>query len=345
MNNFETYAPAVDVYAQTSKLDPLYLDDFFQTLPDVNLRSDADTIAAEVERTLPFANAILESDTPGALAGLRDLDFLLSSGLRHGRNFISEVDGLEDTLVRLGAIAGTVPRGTVATYGLVNPSDERQRSFTGTDTEAVFIEAVTVGARALEDALNEYTSKGKINGLQAIDQGLDVMIDSIITVKRQVSPEFFTNEMRPYFDPIEIKGKKYLGAGGAQLQFVAIDFMLWGADDGHEMYRDYFAENAEYLSPEQRHHLSLAIESNSNESLLTYLQNTHDPELAIACLAVLKKLKKFRLPHRRVAEENFKLRNTGQVGSGSYTTNILDVLIDKTLAAIDTLEEAYESKN
>lgn len=47
---------------------------------------------------------------------------------------------------------------------------------------------------------------------------------------------------------------------------------------------------------------------------------------------------KFRYPHRKLARDNFKIRPDGSVGSGVYTTDILDVLLNETIGAIEKLE-------
>ena len=69
------------------------------------------------------------------------------------------------------------------------------------------------------------------------------MVKSIISVKRTVSPEFFTNDMRPYFESMTVGGKEYTGAGGAQMQLLALDYMLWGSTDESEDYRHFYEEN------------------------------------------------------------------------------------------------------
>jgi hypothetical protein len=345
MTSAEHHSLAPEPYSKVRDLDPLQLDSFFATLPDINEQGDVETIVHEVHRALSIAAIENEIDGHTALACLRDLDFLLSSSLRHGRNLIPEIDQLEDILIMLGERADTIPRGTVTTYGMANPTDERQRSFTGSEIEATFIKSVSDGAYALEDAMETYAYRGRLAGLQSIDRGLDVMIDSIVTVRRQVSPEYFTNVLRPYFEPLVINNTEYHGSGGAQLQFIAIDFLLWGLDDDSEEYSEYFMNNLSYLSSQQRLHLGRSMSMHNGESLLTYLKNNDDPEMADACLSVLKKLKKFRLPHKRVAEDNFKLRTKDQVGSGSYRTDILSILIDKTVNAIDEIEKIYGTQN
>jgi hypothetical protein len=55
---------------------------------------------------------------------------------------------------------------------------------------------------------------------------------------------------------------------------------------------------------------------------------------------LLRKIRKFRYPHRKIAQDNFKLRPDDAVGSGSYKPDILDVLIDKTEKAIAQVEES-----
>ena len=338
MPNIETSTLKTEKYIAASRLDPLGLDTYFEQLPAVNRAGDIGSLYETLtESVLKLEIEPVESRNK-ALAALRDLDFLASSYVRHGRNPIEDIQGLEDRLVELGGIIGTVPRGTVATYALANPSDDRQRSFTGDSEELLFIDAVRQTSLALESSLEDFIRQDPTTALIKLDANLDVAIQSIVSVIRTLSPEYFTKVMRPYFDPLVIEGKKYLGAGGAQLQFVAFDYVLWGASETDTTYNSYFNENYTYLTPSQQSAIAEIMAKYDQNTLLEHIAINDDKPAASAAMEALKKMKKFRYPHRKLAQENFKIRQHGQVGSGSYTTDILDVLLLKTEQAIEITE-------
>lgn len=338
MRNIEMPTPTLDTYTVASRLDPLDLDPFFVELPAINKAGDVVTLYNALAKAVIRLNEMQVTTASGALAAMRDLDFIASSYLRHGRNPIDDVAGLEECLIDLGHLADTVPRGTVATYALANPADERLRSFTGDDEETLFIDAVRQTSLVLEESLQDLIHNGAASALTTLDANLDIAIQSIVSVMRSLPPEYFTNEMRPYFDPMVIGGERYLGAGGAQLQFVAFDYVLWGADDTDPTYTQYFSENYRYLTPSQRSSIGEVLTKYDNNTLLKHIALNDDKEAASSALGALKKMKKFRNPHRKLAQSNFKVRKDGQVGSGSYTTDILDVLLQKTEQAIAVTE-------
>lgn len=338
-------------YEGVAALDPLKVDGIMAELPECNKQGDVDAIREATQFAVATTEGMATVSRSEALAILRDLDFLASSVLRHGEQPLDTVQGLEDQFVRLGKIAGTVPRGTVFTYAAANPAGERRRSFTGSHEEEVFIDAVTRSIVALDGAVQGIgqTSLRNDDRLQQVllhsGGAMDDMISSIIEVKRVVTPEFFTFQMRPYFEPLVINGESLTGAGGAQLQLVAVDRMLWGCEDQTPQYESFFAENVSYLTPAQQDALAKYLQLNGGKSIVGWLAENPGsfPETNEAALGLLKKVRKFRYPHRKVAQDNFKLRPSDAVGSGTYTPDILDVLIEKTEISIAMLEEARDA--
>lgn len=326
-------------YESVRKLDPLGLDERLRELPLINERADVDTLR-NIANGIATDTVSSEFSAADALASLRDSDFILSSGIRHGENYIESVNGFERILMTLGRIANTVPRGTVTTYAHVNPSDERQRSFTGSDAEALFIDSVRTSSADAELAMRVFAENDIQTGLAAIDKSLDTLIESIIAVRRGVTATYFTNELRPYFDAVEIGGTSYAGAGGAQLQLIATDYVLWGVGSADKVYMDYYADNVRYLSPDQRAWIQQCTDRQNGRSVVDLLIEGNDSAGQDAAIAIFQKLKKFRFPHRRIAQDNFKLRGDDSVGSGTYTPDILDVLIDKTQENLRRLQDA-----
>jgi monodechloroaminopyrrolnitrin synthase len=339
--------PEFPLYEDVARRDPLGIDLAMAELPDINSRADTDSI----KRMLRHTSDILRDhplDNPAdALAIIRDADFLTSSLLRHGENPFKETPELEEKLIQAGSVANTVPRGTVFTYAAANPTGERRRSFTGSTEEDAFISAVTRSVVALDGAVDKIggislfsTDQQLQEALTNSSQAMDEMIRSIVEVMRVVPPEYFTNHMRPYFESLTIGGKNYTGSGGAQIQLVAIDFMLWGCEGNDPEYLTFFEENVGYLTPTQQKSLEAYLKSNGEKGIVSLVTEGQEFEDASrqATVDLLKKIKKFRYPHRKVAQDNFKLRPDDAVGSGSYKPDILDVLIDKTQGAIERIE-------
>ena len=105
-----------------------------RVLPEYNRAGDTDTVRDITNEAILCLN-IDALDTDSATASMRDLDFLISSGIRLGVDLVKESPRLEQALINLGNVACTVPRGTVSTYALSNPRGTRQRTFTGSKND------------------------------------------------------------------------------------------------------------------------------------------------------------------------------------------------------------------
>jgi len=343
------YSPETIDYGEVAEADPLSLDDRLLTLPLKNAAANTEALQADLE----FAVDTLDEASMSALslvdsyAALRDIDFLAASLVRHGVDPITSIPGLETRLLQLSERTGTIPRGTVYTYAGFNPEGERQRSFTGSAEENLFITAVRQSVFTLDEATFSLSAITRQSSGQTIGDSLayanaacDEMTTAIVAVHRGIPPHYFTNELRPYFDPLVIGGQAYTGAGGAQLQLLAIDHMLWGIEEHDPAYRTFYEENYPYLSPEQREALQSFVENNDGQSLVTRVLDSKNPELAKQLATTVRKIRRFRYPHKRVADDNFKLRPENAVGSGSYRPDILGRLIMLTEARLHTLDQS-----
>jgi hypothetical protein len=147
-----------------------------------------------------------------------------------------------------------------------------------------------------------------------------------VAVHKKVPPEFFTYQLRKYFDPIEINGNTLLGPGGAQLPLLVLDYILWGVDANDDRYLKFYSENKVYLLPMYIKIVDQLSEQLHHRSLLSHFKNSPMPKKAI--INILQKLKSFRYPHLKIATENFELRNNNDIGSGAYRPDILAHIID-----------------
>jgi hypothetical protein len=346
---FQLTSPEKLTYDDIARLDPLDLDGIMPYLPELNREGNADGIHRVLVGCIETSRRDVKT-TSDAVAALRDIDFLASSLIKHNIDPLINTPGLEDEMIRLGRLGNMVPRGTVFTYAVINPKGERGRSFTGTYEEAEFIEAVRNGTLALDQAVVSMSKQSLTNdgalGISLYESAaaMDIMVDSIVEVRRKVSPEFFSNEMRPYFESLTIGGNKLTGSGGAQMQLLALDRMLWGNGDDDTEYQGFYEENNIYLTPMQQDALAMFLEHNNQQTIVGWLESHPEgyDNTREGALELLKKIKKFRYPHRRVAQDNFKIRPADSVGSGSYKPDILDILIAKTELALTRITRSEE---
>lgn len=331
-------------YTAISVLDPLQLDDIMYLLPRWNADREIGKILQATAEATEQAFLITAPSHTTALAAIRDLDFLVSSVVRHGVEPFHAIPALEGQLVRLGEAAQTVPRGTMFTYTAANPVDERQRTFTDTDEERIIIDSVTSSTVVLDGTIAELgqltlsDNACLVTALNNSVSAMAVMIAAIVQVKRAITPEFFTFRIRPYFEPFTIAGLLLAGPGGSQMQLLAIDYILWGCEDDDVTYQTFFQDNWPYLTPTQRDAVMSYEQLNGKTSLVSWLCREGSGKACEAGVQLLNKIRSFRYPHRKVASDSFKLRPSDAVGSSQYRPDILDVLIVKTETAINRLK-------
>ncbi len=275
-----------------------------------------------------------------AQAALRDLGLIAASLTRFGVK-ITEVRSLSESLIFLSGKTDEVPRDTVFSYGPRNPMGGLMRTFTNSPEEREFINSFRVAMTAVTQALVCLYSAFQIDinhpqFSQIVDLANNyckVMINSIVAVIRAISPEYFTGVLRPFFEPILINGKIYYAPGGAQMQLLLIDRLLWGASELSSMYQSYYSENIYYLPPEFRIVSNKIGETSLVETMLlktgaSISNRTNVVKSFISVKNVLLTILKFRHPHLRLAKNNFALRHPDTLGSGGYNIDVLVELID-----------------
>ena len=188
--------------------------------------------------------------------------------------------------------------------------------------------------------------KGFEAALSQATKGLEATKYAMVDVIRKITPEFFTSQIKPYFEPFIIDGSVVDAANGAQMPLTPIDQMLWGCDDDDPDYQEYFAHNSASLSQSQLQSLENFTRHSGGKSITSWLVEHRDErQVAVrSAIEILKTTRKFRYPHRQTARRNFGLRPRGSTGSGSYDVAILDTLIEKTENAISRLENSNYSK-
>jgi hypothetical protein len=341
-NIHDVYHNQMETDRSVRELDPLGLDDFMiEYLPEINEEGTLDELVSSVE-SFEYDEDLGNLNYEQSLAALRDLGMLASS-IRKKGGTLDEVSRLEEDLIRLGNAVDEPPSDTVYAYGMRNPTGDRTRTFTDEDDERLFISGVREGMSELPHAVEALDIAQEMSiyddefaeVINSADNSFKNMVSAMGRVYQNITPNFFTDRLRPYFEPREIDGETYLGAGGAQMPVIALDHILWGAEDDNQMYVDYFLENEEYQPPEFRERIREIQEKDTIVDSVEEEWSQGDiDETAVNSLDALDKLlrtqKQFRQVHLVTAKENMNVRSDGAVGSGGYDTEILEFLMSRT---------------
>lgn len=368
---FPENEPPLADYLRAVNLDPLGMDETMAILPELNNGGHREAVVAAVDQAFDRAeNLFFEAEIDGvqisrpvALAALRDLDFLIGSGIRHGFDYSAESEEKsrrDEILGALASITQTVPRGTVFTYATANPTGARERSFTGDPQEAAFIESARLGCTSLDEAVRmlcgvefeSHTAASDLQRLLAANAALALSIQSMQDARARVSPQWFSEVLRPYFDPVDIGGQRYLAPGGAQMPLLIADKILWANPENDETYASYFDESVPYCDIAYRAMLEEALSRPNTPLLQAALMREaagrgvdapEDP-LLDALLETFAAIQTFRSIHRIVAKKSFGSRPEGAVGSGGLTTDILEYLTQKTKYGRNVLRALLREK-
>ncbi|MBY0309857.1 DUF1864 family protein [Patescibacteria group bacterium] len=348
-------APAYAIYKMgklldqsVQELDPLGFDKYFVSgeFSQCATARSAEAILVFVEKNVnPISfDTIARMNEVSAMAAARDLNMVASVATRFGVP-IHTMPQLESFLLLLSEKTREVPTDTVFGYGSRNPEGKRRRSFTGTPEEDLFIDSFTEGMNslivtlaALETVQTMSLANGRYSQLVSeAGSGFSQMSESILRVRKHITPDFFTNKLRPFFDPKTIRGKTYFAAGGAQMPVTVVDLILWGVEDSDRMYLGYRSEHLRYLprfyhakvesifqSPSILHAVGVELSGGLPA-------NSQNAKAALEALRdFADQIISFRAPHLGVAKANMKIRSAGSVGSGGYDLFILQYLIDRT---------------
>ncbi|MEV6929646.1 monodechloroaminopyrrolnitrin synthase PrnB family protein [Dactylosporangium sp. NPDC051485] len=324
-----------DLDAGIAALDPLGADAVMRSLPQANIAADTAWLLSRAVHVSQHAAGI--RDVAPARAALRDLGMLTASLARHTGQDIAP-PAVEAAMLHLGEVADEIPRETVYSYSTRNPRGPRRRSFTDTPGEHRFIDEVTAASDALDIAIEHCRHLSAAVDKHEADAGAGIVHHQLrafgghlLTVKRHLTPQYFTGRLRPYFPALTIAGTTYYAPGGAQMPLLVIDVLLLSQAANGELaawFEQYLDDNATYLPP---HHRAL-IDAARGVPGLARLANRH-PYLRSATGTLIDDLLRFRLPHRQLARANMAIRDEGSLGSGGYTTDALDQLIAVTKQA------------
>lgn len=323
--------------ARVAAADPLGCDEFFaREFVSLNRDGAASGLAQRLSHAARLAAGIVRPARVDALAALRDLGMMTAALVRAGapQEDLSEA---RSALTRMGRMAAEVPRDTVYSYGPRNPAGPRERHFTDTSDERAFIESFRQGANTIGETIAALMPACQMTlddprlpaAIDLAAESLRRLVDTMIRVRTEVRPAVFTGEIRPFFEIIEVDGRAYVAPGGAQLPMLPVDLMVWADRIPQiQLYR-YLRENVEYY-PRQYRELVRFLEG--RPSLLLRLESSRSApttvQVAKSLEALISQLTRFRHPHRKVTQDNMRLRTYG-----SYQTEVLDQLVENTNAA------------
>jgi hypothetical protein len=338
-----------------ARLDPLRADEPLRNLPAFNADHDTESLLALLRQLLPTPAAARALSVEAACAAMRDLGILLGSLKKHGIEPEEAVPPLRAVLPVLGTITNYPPRDTLLHYTIWNPADERMRTYTGTEDEKNLIRSVQMSIPPLEAALHHLMqlldpAYGKDFQVlaKAVADNLEGLIAGVVYARRNVSTSYFAHEMRLYYDPIRLNGASYLGPGAVEMPVFVFDHLLWSSDCADAEYQAFKQGYLPYVRPVWR----LVYEAYAGQpSLLTELQRELEagtcphPVAALRdALSIITRLKSFRMPHRRLADEAYAHGNGGErnQGSGGYAPDILLHIIQLMTTKTDAFVRALQ---
>lgn len=348
-----------------AEADPLGVDAAIQALPALNDRADIAAIRDITELAVTNVQDAMRSDFVYASAAIRDICMFGASLTRFNVEPSQCVPGFSKTLLGLAAGAeATLPRDSFIDYTSRNPDGDRERRFSSQPEEEIFIDSLRQGMASLdyclEDLVLAYTysfaEKEFATHCYTAADSFQTMIDSIVKVKKKITPEVFTHSIRPFFEPFAVDGVAYSAPSGAEMSILNVDLIIWGLECKDELYEKYVRANILrlpiiYQELCQQFEGLPSMMSRMQERLLSDTplnENEHNSVQALYHL--LTKIYSFRMPHYKVAEDNVKLRlkETGGAevkGSGGFGIDEVKYVLDQTIKSRQLLLQLLPGVN
>jgi hypothetical protein len=346
------------------EIDPLGADSIISKLPTMNSCEDVNGIISCICSLIPNLEQVENYTHHEALAVVRDLGLLAGSIKRHGKEPVVEVPILEPILIKLGQKTNMVPRDTVMHYCFWNPEGERKRRYTNLIEETWLLASTRIAIPKLVEAIYNledlYTislhSTDFVLKCQECEQNLNGMVEAIVSTIKKVPRQVFASELRLYFEPIMIEGKKFLGPAAAELPLFLFDHLLWSSDCQEETYLNYKQNFLSYILPDL---LKLHAEYENKPPLLARVvqelrtapseYKTVLIEAANALMRIFRILIKFRKPHIKVADEAYAsercIKKKGSGGYDLYTLNYLSDLTSKAMTKLSNEINLQQTSN
>ena len=359
----ETLKREESINQTIAEADPLGADEAFLRLPRLNEHEDIGGIRKVLEQAVARAQSLLGSNFIHCSAAIRDISMFGGSLVRFGIEPADCVLDFSEALMVLSAnVAAQIPRDSFIDYTSRNPTDRRGRTFTALPEERIFIDSLRRGMSALNSCLEKVmtactyplSSKEFAAHFHLATESFQIMIDSIVKVKRGITPEVFTHHIRPYFEPFRVGDRAYSAPSGAEMPILNIDQIIWGADCEDELYKTYFQANIIRL-PTIYQEISRTFAG--QKSLIAILRDclasgipfSYEERMSIHEIHhLLTRMYSFRVPHYRVAEDNVILRQhefgEGQEVKGSSGFGLVETkyVLDQTIKSRQITSQALD---
>lgn len=339
-----------EVNREIAAADPLCMDSSLCILPLLNAQEKVETIREALTEAIAHVCRPGTEDFIQASAAIRDLCMFAASLIRYNIEPADCVPGFSSALIDLAvSIHASLPRDSFIDYTARNPEGARERRFSASLEEGIFIDSLRRGMVSLDATLQElilacqYPLDHQLFAEHccAATQNFQVMIDAIVQVKRGITTEVFTHAIRPFFEPFKVEGQAYSAPSGAEMSILNIDLIIWGADCTDALYVPYVQANIVRLPTIYQEIYECTV---GQKSLMTLVQELissgrelcHNERNSLQALqALVTKMYSFRMPHYKVAEDNviLRLRETGGEVKGSSGFGIKEVkyVLDQTI--------------
>jgi hypothetical protein len=161
-----------------------------------------------------------------------------------------------------------------------------------------------------------------------------------------VTPEFFAQQLRPYFEPITVDGRTLSGPAAAFLPLYLVDELGWGESQG--AHAEMIDDAVQYGPPlwtglvaEMRRHTPMSA------MLVADLERAGHPDAlereGQIASHIIHRLVEFRGRHAVLAERAYNAAITDfQQGSGGYSPEVLRQITQATLDAQRQLDDALQ---
>ncbi len=347
---FKEEVTSADAIAQA---DPLDLDGVFQQLPQWNEQHNREATSRALKRAVASIPQRTGSDFVLCSAAIRDLSILGASLMRFEVEPALCVPGFDEALQFLAVqVESPIPRDSFVDYTCRNPTGERERTFTSVSEEKIFINSLRQGMLAMDACLLHVLEGCSLSfadpqcaaSFHAAGSSFQTMIDGMVQVKRKITPEVFTHEIRPFFEPFSVAKQARSAPSGAETPILNVDQILWGADCTDEIYLTYFQANIMRLPAIYREISQVFV---GQPSLMTQIKARLASGKAFSqeeygslreLHHLLTRIYMFRMPHYKVAEENVLLRQREQgedqhmAGSSGFGLAEIKYVLDQTIA-------------
>ena len=334
------------MHAAIADLDPLNASATVRQVPALNQKKDVEAILRLLHELLPGPDMSRDWGFTEAAAAMRDIGFFLGSLKRHGHEPVEVVPGLEPLLLDLARITDMPPRETLLHVTVWNPADEaRERTYTCFRDEVHLLESIRISMTSLESAIHRVVELYEV----AIDADVFVpmcndtadnlrkMVESVVYAYRNISPHVFVHELRPFYDPICVGGRSYLGPGAVEMPLFVLEHILWGSRSEHRNYIEFKETYLPYVLPHLR---ALYGRFASRASLLDRVieearakgPTAENVRAGLKAMdRIFEILLRFRAPHLRLAEQAYEAEGeVHSVGSGGYAPSMLNELLALT---------------